>query len=178
MNKLGVLKHPLNLFPCRHLSLIASLFDPEYTGMILIWLSGPVGDGDNHHHAISHSHILTRHVDGGANTICGSFCNQLIQCLNLRRIEFVGSPIICNANKDPATARIRERDRFIVGSRQDLFGITENGDVRIMGCKEELRFRLQPPNELDDILKNGLIVEVILGLVNHDHVVIPLAQHE
>ena len=47
-----------------------------------------------------------------------------------------------------------------------------------MGCKNELRFGLQPPNKLDHIFVDSLVVEVILWLVNDDHIVISLAEHE
>ena len=60
----------------------------------------------------------------------------------------------------------------------DLFRVAQYRKIGVVSRKDELDALLERPYQLDDILKNGLVVQVVFGLVNDDYIVVALAQNE
>src|ERR1035438_2690085 len=63
-------------------------------------------------------------------------------------------------------------------ARTHLLRIAENREIGVVGCKDELDALLKSPYQLNDVLKDRLVVQVVFRLVYDDNVVIPLAQNK
>lgn len=63
-------------------------------------------------------------------------------------------------------------------TRAYLFRIAQYREIGVVCRKDELDTPLKRPYQLDDIFKDGLVVQVIFRLVNDDYIVVALAQNE
>src|SRR5690348_13219276 len=61
-----------------------------------------------------------------------------------------------------------------VGARNYLLGIAQNWNVRVMSRKDELHCGLELSDQLDDVLVDGLVVEIVLRLIDDYHVAVSL----
>ncbi len=63
-------------------------------------------------------------------------------------------------------------------TRAHLFSVSEYREIGVVCCKNKLDALLKRPYQLDDILKNGLVVQIVFRLVNDDYIIVALAQDE
>jgi hypothetical protein len=56
-----------------------------------------------------------------------------------------------------------------------LFRITQYGKVGVVCCKDELNSPLKRPYQLNDVLKDCLVVQIIFRLVNNNYIIVALA---
>src|SRR5690606_12576330 len=76
----------------------------------------------------------------------------------------------------PGTLDLRRVTRRI--QDDNLFGVAEDGDVRVVGRDDELSLLLRIPEPPDDVLVDESVVEVVLRLIDDERVVVVQEQQE